>query len=249
MPQNNRYSNIAVGTRQLIIRQDSIEMHLDRISESPALSRSRSMGNPGHNPLRAPQKRSSAGHLLDAIRGRKIVQDMPRSSIYVAASNDVELRQVQSTASKTLSIHQAMSRGGRPMSMHQAMTVKSIYDESMLPTCLRARNTSLTPRNSRPASTAAFTALSDVQRTERRGHDSTTESRLCPIYSAKCVAKPVCTQTYIAHPWICTGPCSCRRPAFLLLRLLSTIWGLFHQEPPSTESTDLFHGHSRHRHC
>lgn len=77
------------------------------------------MGNPGHNPLRAPQKRSSAGNLLDAIRGRKIVQDMPRSYIYVAASNDVELRQVQSTASKTLSIHQAMSRGGRPMSMHQ----------------------------------------------------------------------------------------------------------------------------------
>lgn len=75
-------------------------MHLDRISESPALSRSRSMGNPGHSPLRAPQKRSSAGNLLDAIRGRKIVQDMPRSSIYVAASNDVELRQVQSTASK-----------------------------------------------------------------------------------------------------------------------------------------------------
>jgi energy-coupling factor transporter ATP-binding protein EcfA2 len=36
MPQNNRYSNIAVGTRQSVIRLDPIEIHLDRISESPA---------------------------------------------------------------------------------------------------------------------------------------------------------------------------------------------------------------------
>jgi hypothetical protein len=77
-----------------------------------------------------------------------------------------------------------MSRGGRPMSMHQAMTMKSIYGESMLPAGLRAQKTSLTLRNSRPASTAASTALSDVQQlSEPKGEDTTSRPKVASVRS------------------------------------------------------------------
>jgi ATP-binding cassette, subfamily B (MDR/TAP), member 1 len=162
--RNNRYSNIAAVTRQSIMRKDSIEMHLDRIPESPNKPIPPPNDSTDRSNLPVRQKRSSASNMLDDIRGRPMMQAGQRSSRHFIPMKDTEGRLLHSSTPKALTLHRALSRSGRPMSMHQAMTRNSIYGDSMLPSNRQALNASPILRNSRNGSTAASSAFSALQK-------------------------------------------------------------------------------------
>jgi ABC-type phosphate transport system ATPase subunit len=68
MQPSNRYSNIAFSTRRSMMRQDSIEMHLDKIPESPRTPIPSSVRAREVHRQPVARKRSSVGSVLDAIR-------------------------------------------------------------------------------------------------------------------------------------------------------------------------------------
>ncbi len=189
--KSNRYSNIAFETRKSMMRRDSIELHLDSIAESPVTLRPSSMAVAGSDDMPVVQKRSSAGNILSAIRRQPMAQARPRSTIYLATPEDVEMRHLYSATPKTLSIHRALSRGGRPKSMHQAMTMKSIYGESMLPTDRHAKSGFSTLRRSHPGPSAVSIASSDVPKPAKLDDKGTMKTqKVNSIRSVLCTVWP-----------------------------------------------------------
>lgn len=177
VPQHTRYSNIAVDTRKSMMRRDSIEMQLDSIAESPSNPRPPSMGTAVVHARPVARKRSSAGNVLDAIRGRPVVPPEPRTSAYLTTSDQLEIRQLHSANPRALNLHRALSRSGRPMSMHQAMTMNSIYGDSMLPT--NHSNLKRAPSfqsNRRVSARASLTPWSNLK-PSGMGADETTRSQ------------------------------------------------------------------------
>lgn len=160
----NRYSNVVLDARRSIVREDSIEKHLNKINESSSKFRPLSASIGATHALPAARRHSSAANILDAIKGKVNVPTEQRSSIYLAASHEVDMRHANSAAPRTLSLHQALSRGGRPMSMHQAITMNSIYGDSMLPTGRRTSNVSNVLHSNHRNSTAGSVPSLDKER-------------------------------------------------------------------------------------
>jgi ATP-binding cassette, subfamily B (MDR/TAP), member 1 len=185
----NRYSNIASDTRRSMLRRDSIERHLDRIPESPRtpIPSSGESSRVHMQPLA--RKRSSAGNVLDAIRKYTVVQATPGSSMYLAASNQAERRNMHSAIPKTLNLHGALSQSGRRMSMHQATTLNSIYGAAMLPTNRHASNAAIPLARSRRGSMAIFVTSSDIKKSSQAEVEAKT--RLHNVDSIRSILQTV----------------------------------------------------------
>jgi ATP-binding cassette, subfamily B (MDR/TAP), member 1 len=173
-PPSKRYSNIAFSTRRSIMRQDSIEMHLDKIPETPRTPMPSSLGANENRRQSVARKRLSAANILATSRRQMMNQATPRSSMYHATLNEAESRNMYAATSRTVNFHSALFQSARPMSMHQAMTLNSIYGNAILPTSRRGSIVVPPLIRPPPGSAGTFVTLSDIMKLSGKEVDTTT---------------------------------------------------------------------------